>query len=37
MLGSKSYDALCRNARKKALAAYSEKAVAEQYIELYNS
>ena len=37
VLGSKSYDALCRNARKKALAAYSEKAVAEQYIELYNS
>ncbi len=37
VLGSKSYDALCRNARKKALAAYSEKAVAEQYIEVYNS
>ena len=35
ILSSASYPALCRNARSKALQAYSEKAVAESFIKLY--
>ena len=35
-LHSQNYTALCRNARTKAVTAYSEKAVAEQYMNLYN-
>lgn len=34
-LQSRSYDALCRNARKKAVATYSEQTVAERYLALY--
>lgn len=34
-LRSQSYAALCRNARTKAVGAYSEKNVAESYLELY--
>ena len=34
-LGSQSYAALCRNARAKAVSAYSEKSVAERYMQLY--
>ncbi len=36
ILSSASYPALCRNARSKALQAYSEKAVAENFIKLYS-
>lgn len=36
-LYSQSYPALCRNARSKAVAAYSEKAVADKYIQLYRA
>lgn len=36
-LGSQSYAALCRNARAKAVNAYSEKSVAERYIQLYGA
>lgn len=35
VLTSPSYTALCRNARTKAVAAYSEKAVAEEYKCIY--
>lgn len=34
-LRSQSYAALCRNARAKAVAAYSEKNVAERFLEIY--
>lgn len=34
-LNSQNYTALCRNARIKAVTAYSEQAVAQQYIQLY--
>lgn len=34
-LFTQSYDALCRNARVKAVASYSEKEVASQYMHLY--
>lgn len=36
-LDSQSYTALCRNARIKAMTAYSEKVVAESFIEIYKS
>ena len=36
-LDSHSYTALCRNARIKALTAYSEKTVAESYLEIYQN
>ena len=35
ILSSASYPALCRNARSKAVQAYSEKSVAESIIKLY--
>ena len=35
VITSPSYTALCRNARTKAVAAYSEKAVAEAYNSIY--
>lgn len=34
-LRTQSYDALCRNARSKAVSVYSQQRVAQQYIELY--
>lgn len=34
-LDSQSYTALCRNARIKVVTAYSEKTVAESYIDIY--
>lgn len=37
VITSPSYTALCRNARTKAVTAYSEKAVAEAYVQLYNA
>lgn len=36
-LSSQSYAALCRNARAQAVQSYSEKAVAQSYIGLYNT
>lgn len=36
-LFSASYASLCRNARAKAVGAYSEKAVAARYLDLYRS
>lgn len=35
ILESASYQALCRNARTKAVNVYSEKTVAEKYLQLY--
>ena len=37
VLSSQSYTALCRNARAKAVEAYAESAVAEQYLQLYSA
>ncbi len=37
VLSSQSYTALCRNARAKAVKAYAEGAVAEQYLQLYGA
>ncbi len=36
VLSSQSYTALCRNARAKAVKAYAESAVAEQYLQVYS-
>ena len=36
VLSTKSYDALSRNARAAAVSNYSQKAVAEKYIAVYN-
>lgn len=36
-LHSQSYTGLCRNARTKAVTAYSEKAVAEKYLQVYQA
>lgn len=35
ILTSASYDALCRNARSKALVSYGEKIIAEKYMDIY--
>ena len=37
LLTSPSYAAICRNARAKAVQSYSEKSVADRFIELYRS
>ena len=37
VLLSPNYESLCRNARAKALKAYSETNIAQQYIDLYKS
>ncbi len=37
VLSSQSYTALCRNARAKAVKAYAESAVAEQYLKMYSA
>lgn len=36
-IDSASYQALCRNARAKAVASYSEKTVAEKFLKIYGS
>lgn len=35
ILTSTSYDALCRNARSKALVSYGEKVIAQKYMDVY--
>lgn len=37
LLTSPSYQAICRNARSKAVQSYSEKSVAERFLALYRS